>query len=72
MAYCHTGMTPSEASVMELWDAGKSMEAISRQLGRTKTSVQRVVSTYHCETSAEDANVRRGTAALLAALQAAA
>jgi DNA-binding CsgD family transcriptional regulator len=73
MAHGHTGMTPAEAAVMDLWDAGNGFAAIARQLQRPRRNVEKVVTMYHIgDRRKQEAIVRQGSADLLAALQRAA
>lgn len=67
----HSGMTPSEIAVMDLWDnASISTAAIARQLGRPRKTVDRIVTTY--DGRADHAEFRRtardGSAQLRAAI----
>lgn len=41
------GLTPGEERIMDLWDAGRSMQTIARDLGATLQRVRRVVTYYN-------------------------
>lgn len=62
--YGHSGLTPSEALIMDLWDAGLSKQAIRRQL--KMPSVDRVVDCYHAahEQRADNSSIAAGSIAL--------
>lgn len=65
------GMHAWEASIMRLWDAGGSAEAIACNTGRKLDQVNRVLSRYGADDfgRAEKAKMRRGSAFLLKAIQ---
>lgn len=65
------GMHAWESSIMALWDAGASIEAIACNTGRCRSQVNRVVSRYAIANGgrAHKAAMRRGSAFLLKAIQ---
>lgn len=65
------GMHAWESSIMRLWDAGASIEAIACNTGRSRDQVNRVVSRYAdaCGDRVHRAAMRRGSAFLLKAIQ---
>jgi len=60
-----------ESAIMNLWDAGASIETIACNTGRTREQVNRVVSRYAIADGdrAQRAAMRRGSAFLLKAIQ---
>lgn len=42
-----SGLTRTEAAIMDLWDEGQNTRLIARALGLNRAAVQRVVSRYH-------------------------
>ena len=66
----HSGMTPSELAVMELWDhADMGTTAIAKRLGRPRKTVDRIVTTY--DGRGDHAEFRREAAGASARLLAA-
>jgi len=66
----HSGLTPSEAAIIDLWDAGDSIQQIQRKLNMRGRRVANVVSDYH-QADDEARNRRmmaRGSTALLDAI----
>ena len=68
------GLMASERRIMELWDAGKSIEAIAEELEYGRNFVSTTVSQFDegAEARLHIRNMREGSAALLAALRRAA
>ena len=66
-------LTPREAEVMDLWDAGLSIEEIATTTGKSRSGVEALTSTYGFEGKdvMTDAAIRSGSAALANALRAA-
>lgn len=63
--------TPQENRIMDLWDGGLSIKQIAAQTGLRKKTVETTVSYYHgrAEQRLQEASIRAGSAALLAAIQ---
>lgn len=69
----HSGLTPQETEIMDLWDNGCGMAAIARQCAVSRSRVERTVSTYHdSESKRIRIALQTGSVRLLAALQQAA
>ena len=66
-------LTPREAEVMHLWDAGLTVEEISIATGKTLSGVEALTSTYSFEGRdfTQEAAIRSGSAALAQALRSA-
>lgn len=68
------GMHRCERQIMDLWDAGMSLQAIARTLNMSLSTVRGTVSNLHTADlgvtdRAYAAHMRRGSQALLAAIQ---
>jgi predicted metallo-beta-lactamase superfamily hydrolase len=63
-------MFACEKEIMDLWDRGKSLEAISVMLGKSKQYVRQIVTRYHID-HYEDftTDVRAASQTLAAAIQ---
>ncbi|MEQ5789047.1 hypothetical protein J3454_14215 [Erythrobacter sp. NFXS35] len=63
-------LTPREAEVMDLWDAGCTVEEIAIATGKSQAGVAALTSTYSFEGRdiTHEAAVRKGSADLAAAL----
>ncbi len=63
--------TPQENRIMDLWDSGLSISQIAEQTGIGRHKVENTVSYYHgrAEQRLQEASIRAGSAALLAAIQ---
>lgn len=66
-------LTPKETEVMDLWDAGLSVEEIATITGKTVAGIKVLTSTYSFEGRdvTHEAAVRTGSKALADALRAA-
>jgi len=68
------GPTPAEREVLDLWDAGDSIQAIALTLDCKEQRVRDIVSTYHIRPTRDlvgfERMARAGSAALLAAITA--
>lgn len=65
-----SGLTRNEAEVLRRWDAGESKEEIIRRSGIHRTVVMRALGLSSEDGSTKmQADLRRGSAALLRALQ---
>ena len=68
------GPTPAEREVLDLWDAGDSIQAIAVTLDCEEQRVRNIVSTYHIRPTRDfvtfENMARAGSAALLAAITA--
>lgn len=64
------GLTPGEARVMDLWDAGHSVRAIALHTGGHHDRVKAIVSTYHDDGEHQRSGnaMARGSAKLAAAI----
>jgi FixJ family two-component response regulator len=64
-------LTRQESRVLDLWDAGLSMQQIAAQTGIKKGQVERVVTYFdgRSDRRIQEASVRAGSAALLAAIR---
>lgn len=70
MPHGYSGLTRTEAAVMDLWDADRGTRAIAAELGLTHFRVANIVGLYASdEKRDQDKAVRAGSAALLAALR---
>jgi len=65
------GLTPAEARVMDLWDAGHSFEQIMVITGQSRKTVQSIVALYNeaDETRTARTMVTTGTQRLAVAIQ---
>lgn len=65
------GMHAWESSIMRLWDAGASIEAIACSTGRPRVQVNRIISRYAVAEGDREHKkaMRRGSAFLLKAIQ---
>lgn len=63
--------TPQENRIMDLWDGGLSIQQIAAQTGIRQHKVENTVSYYHgrAEQRLQETSIRRGSRALLAAIQ---
>ena len=63
--------TPQENRIMDLWDGGLSINQIADQTGIRLHKVQNTIAYYHgrAEQRVQEASIRAGSAALLAAIQ---
>jgi hypothetical protein len=66
-------LTPREAEVMDLWDAGASLDDIATATGKSRAGVEALTSTYAFEGRdiTGEAALRKGSAALIEAMKAA-
>lgn len=64
-------LTPQETRIMDLWDGGLSIKEIAGQTGIRQRKVENTVSHYcgRADKRVHEASVRKGSAALLAAIQ---
>ena len=65
-----TGTTPVETRIMDLWDCGKSIEQIARELRIRRKQAATIIGQYHDhgERTRADRAMIAGSAALLAAM----
>lgn len=65
------GLTPKEAEVLDLWDAGVGTKQIAERTGRQHREVSKLVMMYHAGGDGGEANraIREGSIRLLAALR---
>lgn len=70
MAHGHNGLTPGEAAVMDLWDAGKGSREIARVLRQPHGKVTNIMTLYaRDEQRSDNAAIAAGSANLLDALR---
>lgn len=62
-------MFACEREVIDLWDAGKSIETIVTLTGKSRHYVSKIVWRYHIENDGSQLAGRRGSQLLLAAIQ---
>jgi hypothetical protein len=64
-------LTPQESTVLDLWDQGFSMQMIAAQTGLKRDNVARILSCFDGsqDQRVQEASIRAGSAALLAAIQ---
>ena len=62
---------PKEAKIMQLWDAGASIETIACNVGMPKVRVNSIVSAFDGQSDERESNaaMRRASAFLLRAIQ---
>lgn len=68
-----TGLTPRETTIMDLWDQGRSAQAIERQLGLPKDTAANIISIYDgkADLRTHRTAMARASAQLAAAIKAA-
>lgn len=64
------GLTPAEALIMDLWDAGKSKQQIQRELRVPQRRLKSVINYYHAddELRLDNGRIAAGSHALAAAI----
>ena len=68
--YAHSGMTPNESAVMDLWDSGQSLAAIATAVYLSISTIRGIVSQCAYSEHAQnqlDENIRAASARLGAA-----
>lgn len=65
------GLSARERRILDLWDAGRSIEAIARELGLSLALVRDTVALFHAGPSAEEVTTRAGLPAANAKMVAA-